>query len=254
MAAAHLGANVLQDLVDDLTGADAAARADGASVATGSGAIGMGIVGRADAVRLVAILSGIAAAATILLAPARSVETLAWGIAAGSVVLAGSAPLAARFPAIGEVCALVGGLLAATAGARSQGGDADAGLLAGSVPALFAMLVALNRQFLRYRGDRATGVRSTVGLLGVERALVVSAAAGVAPFVALTALVATGRVPAAGLAGLAAAVPLAAAWVAARADHLLVQRHLAVLGSTLGSALASGVVLAIVLGYRAAAG
>lgn len=249
--AGHLSFNVFRDVIDESSGADAAARADALSVPTGSGFVSTPGFTRLRALRLAAALLVASAGAGVALAAARSPVSLLFGAAAFALAMGAFVPpirYGSRAPGLAEAGAVVAAMLQAGAAYAVQTGRLDlAGLRIGVVPGLLIALVVYHEQFLRYRADRAIGRPSTISRLGSERAVAVSAALILVTFGALVAQVALGVWPAYALVALVAAVPLSIAYVRVKSEIGPLQNFLTLFGATLGSTVTANVLLGLAL-------
>jgi len=250
-AAFHLAANVVNDYFDARSGVDKLARIDRTAIATGSGLIESGQVSARGMLGLAALLAAAALATGAVIAVARGVAVLAIGSTGAVLAWQYFAPplrYGYRGKGLGELGIFVGfGVLPVVGSYYVQTGRIDAvAVWAGIVPGMLTTLVVFHHNFLHWRADKAVRKMTPVAVLGPEKALLISAGAIVAVYVALTLEVAFGIFPMYGLLALVTALPLGGSWSRAFRDPTL-QRSLNLLGATLGTSFLVGVVLTLAL-------
>ncbi|MCA1831707.1 MAG: prenyltransferase [Actinomycetota bacterium] len=256
-AAAHLSLNVLHDVVDVASGADAAARSDAASVAPGSVAIASGRVSRSRALVFASILAAFAAGCGVALATHRSAGILVYGAVAYVLAVAAITPplrFASRIPGANEIAVITaGGFLQAGAAYAVATKQFDGGSLwSGLVPGGLLMLVFWHQALLHYRADVAIGRESTSSALGPERTVIVSSVCAAMIFVALIVQVAAGLFPRGAIIALAGALPLSNAYARAIKSRRDIQNYVTLLGATLGATALVTLILVISLVVRGA--
>jgi 1,4-dihydroxy-2-naphthoate octaprenyltransferase len=208
--AAHLGANVLNDVFDYRSGADAAAArmlvAHGAAMPTGSPSLLAGRLGLSGHVRLAVSLFAVALACGLALTPWRP-WALVFGAAGFLLALVYVAPplrLAYVGRGAGELDILVSfGVLPLVGSFYVQTGTVAWPAVAVSIPVgLYTTAVLYFHHFLHWRADREVGKMSPVAWLGEIRgrqvgwgllaliavAVVTVCAVGVLPWYAVVAL------------------------------------------------------------------
>jgi 1,4-dihydroxy-2-naphthoate octaprenyltransferase len=253
-AAMHLGANVVNDYFDEASGADAAARADPGSLATGTGLIAAGVLTRAGTLRLAAALFAVALGAGGALAWARGPLVLLLG-AVGFLLAVGYVAPPVRYGYLGRGLGEAGifiafGYLPLVGSFYVQTRDItpDAAW-ASLVPGLLTTLVLYHHHFLHWRADRQAGKRTPVAVLGPDRALVASTVAVVATAGILVGQTVAGLWPPGALAALAWTVPVLAGVRRARRDPVL-PTYLQLLGATLGASVLTSLTLVVALVAR----
>jgi 1,4-dihydroxy-2-naphthoate octaprenyltransferase len=242
-ALGRLALNLLEEVLDDASGADAAARADGLSAPTGSGAIASGQMTRGRATAIVIVLFGASLACWSALGAARTWRVLI--VAA----IAYAAEALARPPFVREIVALgsAGVLAVAVAyGAQTRAFDAAA-LRAGIVPGIMLMLILFHQSFLRHRSDRQIGRPNAVSLLGPRRAIVASAVVLALAIGLLLWQVARREWPAWAAVAVVGSLPLLAAYKRLAEEPESIHVQLPFLGAAVGSAAVVNVVLALSL-------
>jgi 1,4-dihydroxy-2-naphthoate octaprenyltransferase len=250
-AAAHLSLNAAFDVVDDASGAHAAARADGLSVPTGSDAIAFGNVTRAGATRVAVAFALVALAAGIAIAAARDAYVLALGAGAYVLGVAAAAPplrIASRAAFAGEAGVVIGALceFAGAYGAQARAVPAAA-FEAGLVPALLLLLVAFHQSFVRHRADREVGRPGTVARIGPARALWISVALAAVAFGALLWQSVAGVLPPWSAVGVVGLLPLLTAYRGAMTVPEMLDHQLTLLGASVGASVVVDGLLVIVL-------
>lgn len=252
-SALHLGAMALNDFYDERSGADGLGRLERSSVITGSGFIASQTMTPravlAVAVAAWTLAAGIGVALAILTTPL----VLALG-AAGALLAHQYVAPPARYGYRGAGPAgtfLAYGVLPVAGAYAVQAGRIDAiAWWASIVPGLLGALVYFNADLLHWRGDRTAKKRTIAARVEAEAALAISGMATIAAYVVLTVQVALDVFPAWTLLALVTAPPIASAWGRAAQDPIA-QRMLALLGTTLGTAVVVNLALAIPLGLRA---
>jgi 1,4-dihydroxy-2-naphthoate octaprenyltransferase len=249
--AMHLGANVINDYFDDVSGADEAAREDPASVATGSGLIATGVMTRTGTLVLAGGLFFTALVCGIALAIARGPWALGLGAIGFLLAFEYVAPPLAygyRGRGLGEVGIFAAfGFLPVVGSYYVQSLRIDStAAWASVVPGLLTTLVLYHHHFLHWRSDRAARKMTPVAALGPERALTISVVWMVATYAILVVQVAVDLWPGWAVPAVATLAPLLYAWNRARRDPI-VQTYIHLLGSTLGASVLTGVILTLAL-------
>lgn len=213
--AAHLAANVTNDIFDFRSGADERALAMTAEgmLETSSGALTGGILTERQASGVAAALWGTALLCGLGLAKASGPAVLglaAAGFGFGTLYVA--PPLAYGYigHGLGEAGILASFGLLPTLGAyyAQTGRLAWAPLLAALPPGLFTTDVLLNHHFFHWRADKAAGKMTPVAVLGEERAARLSLGLVAAACAAVLAGIAARVYPKGALVALAAAPPV----------------------------------------------
>jgi 1,4-dihydroxy-2-naphthoate octaprenyltransferase len=213
--AAHLAANVTNDIFDFRSGADerAIAMAAEGTLDTSSGALTGGILSERQANLVAAGLWG-----TALLCGAGLTKTsgpavlglAAAGFGLGTLYVA--PPLAYGYigHGLGEAGILASfGLLPTLGSYYTQSGKLGwAPVIAAFPPGLFTTDVLLNHHFFHWRSDKAAGKMTPVAMLGEERAARLSRGLVIAACAAVLVGIKTKVYPLAALAALAAAPPV----------------------------------------------
>ena len=255
-AAMHLGANVVNDYFDEESGADAAAREDPASLATGTGLIASGVMSRGATMRLAAGLFAIGLACGIVLAAARGWLVLLLGAVGFVLAVTYVAPpvrYGYRGRGLGEIGIFMAfGYLPLVGSYYVQTGDItpDAAW-ASLVPGILTTLVLFHHHFLHWQADARAGKMTPVAVLGPDRSLVISLMTIVVAYGILIGQSVAGLWPPGAVVAVVGAVPLAAAVMRARKDPIL-PNYLQLLGSTLGSSILTQLVLIASLIVRVA--
>lgn len=216
--AAHLASNVINDLFDYLSGADAAAQGEARSVVSGSDALLSGRLsprqgaGLAGALLLLALFCGLA-----LAAQRGPLVLLLAGLGAALAIFYVAPPIAYGYVGrgLGELgIFLAFGVLPAAGAYYVQSGGIDQPALLASVPVgIFTAALLYNHHYLHWRADAQVGKHTPVVALGLARARWLSLAFALAPHLALLLVVAAGALPPLALVALASAPPgLLAAW------------------------------------------
>ncbi len=213
--AAHLAANVTNDIFDFRSGADerAIAMAAEGTLDTSSGALTGGILTERQANLVAAGLWGTALLCGLGLTKASGPAVLglaAAGFGFGTLYVA--PPLAYGYigHGLGEAGILASfGLLPTLGSYYAQTGNlAWAPLLAALPPGLFTTDVLLNHHFFHWRSDKAAGKMTPVAVLGEERAAKLSLGLVAAACASVFAGIATRVYPKGALAALVAAPPV----------------------------------------------
>lgn len=255
-AAMHLGANVVNDYFDEDSGADAAAREDPASLATGTGLIASGVMSRGATMRLAAGLFAIGLACGIVLAAARGWLVLVLGAVGFVLAVTYVAPpvrYGYRGRGLGEIGIFMAfGYLPLVGSYYVQAGDItpDAAW-ASLVPGILTTLVLFHHHFLHWQADARAGKMTPVAVLGPDRSLTISLATMVVAYGILIGQCVAGLWPPGAAVALVGAVPLAAAIARARKNPIL-PNYLQLLGSTLGSSILTQLLLIVSLVVRVA--
>ncbi len=213
----HAGANVLNDYLDFMSGADNLNPAPLTPYAGGSRMIQRGLLTPRQTRIYGLVLLSTAVPIGLLLVMRTGVPLLAIGlIGVASAWLYSSPPLAINCRGFGE--ALIGlnfGVLPVLGAYYVQARGYSAGALAASLPIAFlASAILYVNQFPDYEWDRAAGKRTLVVALGRERGVRIYPMFAAAALACIVVAVASGLLPATGLVALAAAAPV---WQAARA-------------------------------------
>lgn len=255
-AAMHLGANVVNDYFDEVSGADEAAREDPAGLATGTGLIASGELTREATLRLAAGLFAIALACGVVLAVARGWLVLLLGAAGFLLAFFYVAPpirYGYRGRGLGEVGIFMAfGYLPLVGSYYVQALDItpDAAW-ASLVPGLLTTLVLFHHHFLHWQADGRAGKKTPVAVLGPDKALFLSSVAIVVSYGILIGQCVAGLWPPGAAVAVVGAVPLAAAVRRARRDPIL-PNYLQLLGATLGSSVLTQLILIASLVIRVA--
>lgn len=247
-AAMHLGANVVNDVFDEETGAEARARGDHQSLATGSGVLGAGLMSRRALLGLAAALFAVGLACGVALAAAAGPWVLAFG-AAGFLLAVEYVGPPLRYGYIGRGLGEAGifvafGLLPVAGAYYVQAERLDAGgPWASVVPGLSIMLVLYHHHFLHWRSDREARKMTPVAALGP----VIGLLAGRIVLIAIVIVVALqslvfGLYPPGAFAAALAAAPVAVAQRNAAADPGL-DAYVRLLGASLGAAVLASATL-----------
>ena len=253
-AAMHLGANVVNDYFDEDSGADAAARQDPASLATGTGLIASGVMTKKTTMQLAGGLFAIGLACGIVLAAARGRLVLVLGAAGFVLAVTYVAPpvrYGYRGRGLGEVGIFMAfGYLPLVGSYYVQTGDItpDAAW-ASFVPGILTTLVLFHHHFLHWQADARAGKMTPVAVLGPDRSLVVSVVAILVAYGMLIGQSIAGLWPPGAAVAVAGVVPLAAAVARARKNPIL-PNYLQLLGATLGSSILTQAVLIVSLAVR----
>ncbi|MGH2783642.1 MAG: prenyltransferase [Actinomycetota bacterium] len=253
-AAMHLGANVVNDFYDEESGADEAARQDPASLATGTGLIGSGVMSRGATLRLAAGLFAVAVACGIVLAAARGWLVLLLGAVGFVLAVTYVAPpvrYGYRGRGLGEIGIFMAfGYLPLVGSYYVQAGDItpDAAW-ASLVPGILTTLVLFHHHFLHWQADARAGKMTPVAVLGPDRSLVASRIGIVVAYGILIGQCVAGLWPPGATIAVVGAVPLAAAVARAKRDPIL-PNYLQLLGASLGSSILTQTVLVISLVVR----
>ncbi len=213
--AAHLAANVTNDIFDFRSGADerAIAMAAEGTLDTSSGALTGGILSEEQANLLAAGLWGTALLCGLGLTRTSGPAVLGLAIAGfGFGTLYVAPPLAYGYigHGLGEAGILASfGLLPTLGSYYAQTGKLSwAPVIAALPPGLFTTDVLLNHHFLHWRSDKAAGKMTPVAVLGEERAARLSRGLVAAACAAVVAGIAAKVYPKGALAALAAAPPV----------------------------------------------
>lgn len=248
-AALHLGANVLNDIFDEESGAEVRARADAKSLATGSGVLGAGLMSKRSLLSLTAMLFAAGAACGVALAAMGRPHVL-WMGAAGALLAWQYAGPPLRLAYVGRglgeaAIFLAFGLLPVAGSYYVHAGVIDgASLWAAAVPGLLTTLVLYHHHFLHWQSDRAVGKMTPAAALKPQMGLVVGRIVLIATALALAAqTLVLGLFPPGAFAAVVAFAPVAVAQRAAAEDPGL-ESFVRLLGATLGaSALTSAVIV-----------
>lgn len=177
-AAMHLGANVINDIYDEESGADVRARADHRSLATGSGVLGAGAMSKRALLGLAGTLFLAGLASGILLAATGRPAAL-WLGAIGFVLAHQYVAPPLRYGYLGRGLGEAGifaafGLLPVAGSYYVQTGVLDgAAWWASGVPGLLTTLVLYHHHFLHWEPDRAVGKMTPVAALKPQIGLVI---------------------------------------------------------------------------------
>lgn len=213
--AAHLAANVTNDIFDFRSGADerAIAMAAEGTLDTSSGALTGGILSERQANLVAAGLWGTALLCGLGLTTTSGPAVLglaAAGFGLGTLYVA--PPLAYGYigHGLGEAGILASfGLLPTLGSYYTQTGRLGwAPIMAALPPGLFTTDVLLNHHFFHWRSDKAAGKMTPVAMLGEERAAKLSRAIVLAACASVLAGIRAKVYPITALAGLAAAPPV----------------------------------------------
>ncbi len=255
-AAMHLGANVVNDVYDEESGAENIARRDHESVATGSGVLGAGVMSRRRLMRLAGTLFGVALTCGVALAIGRGPHVL-WLGAAGFVLAWQYVAPPIRYGYIGRGLGEAGifaafGVLPVAGSYYVQAGRIDVPALWGSVvPGLLTTLVLFHHHFLHWRADREAKKMTPVAVLGPQVSLAISRIA-VTLFVVVLALqsLVFGLWAPGALVAAAMAAPIVVAQSRA-AEEPGNEAYVRLLGSSLGASVLTACVLVASIMVRA---
>lgn len=250
-AALHLGANLLNDYFDDISGADKLARMDRTAIVTGTALISSGQMTRTQVLRLAAAMFSVALACGVVLSIASGWTVFVLGSIGAFLAWQYVAPpikYGYRGRGLGELGIFASfGLLPVVGSYYVQAQHLDGvAFTAAIVPGILTTLVLYNHHFLHWRADKAAGKFTPVAVLEPERAMLAGGAAILAAYVALFVLTITHVYPWGALLAMFTAVPLLGAWQRTREDGAP-QNHLKLLGATLGASVLTGTIISISL-------
>lgn len=248
-AAMQLAGNVVNDYFDERSGADDSARRDYRSVATGSGAIGSGLLPGPRAVLLAAVLYAVAAVCGIVIAAQTDARVLLFG-AAGAALAVGYVAPPVRYGYAGRGLGEAGiylayGVLAVSGAYYAQTGRLDAAALgAGATVGFLPTLALYHHNFLHWHADREAKKMTPVASLGPQAGLALGRIILLAYVLAVAAAsLLAGVWPPGAMAAVLAAAPIFVAQTNA-ADSPGNETFVRLLGASLGGALLGNVVLA----------
>ena len=249
-AGMHLGANVINDIYDEESGAEVRARADFKSLATGSGVLGAGLMSRRRLLGLAAALFGTGLACAAALAIGGRPHVL-WLGAIGFVLAYEYVGPPLRYGTVGRGLGEIGifvafGILPVAGSYYVQAAAIDAAALwASLVPGLLTTMVLYHHHFLHWESDRAVGKMTPVAALKPQIGLVVGRIALIATTIVLAAqTLVFALFPPGAFAAALAFVPVAIAQRSAAGEPGN-EAYVRLLGATLGAAvLVAGVLVA----------
>jgi 1,4-dihydroxy-2-naphthoate octaprenyltransferase len=250
-AAAHLGANVINDFYDGRAGVDKLARIDRGAITTASDIVESGQASVRNFIGLANELFGVALGFGIFLTVERGWGVLIFSFA--GFLLAWqywAPPLKYGYRGLGPVGAFSAyGIVAVLGSYYVQAGKiVGAAWWAAVVPGLLAAMIVFTHDMLHPRSDKAAGKMTPAARLGPENTLIAAGSIITLAYVALALQVAFGLFPWWTLAALITALPVAGAWARAFRDPVA-QNCLNLFGAVLGASVLVSVTIALSLAF-----